>query len=147
MTDSNSITCEHVKLIPVAVFALLGFLSPSNRGSIGTIAVLLYTILGCVGGYVSARVYKTFGGEAWKQNIALTPLLIPGIVFSTFFLLNLFLWAKRSSGAVPLSTMLVIILIWFIITVPLSIAGSWIGFKQPVSNSILEQSKQSSYLI
>ena len=118
-----------------AVFALFGFLSPSNRGSIGTVAVLLYTILGCVGGYVSARVYKTFGGDSWKQNIALTPILIPGIVFGTFFLLNLFLWAKQSSGAVPFSTMLVIVAIWFIITVPLSFAGSWLGLKQPVSSS------------
>lgn len=112
------------------LFALMGFLSPSNRGSIGTIAVLLYTILGFVGGYVSARAYKTFGGESWKPNIILTPLLIPGVVFATFFVLNLFLWAKRSSGAVPFSTMLVIIAIWFVITVPLSVAGSWLGFRQ-----------------
>ena len=114
-------------------FALLGFLSPSNRGSLGTVMILLYTILGFVGGYVSARVYKTFGGEAWKRNIAMTPLLIPAIIFATFFLLNLFLWAKQSSGAVPFTTMLVIVSIWFIISVPLSFAGSWVGFRQPVS--------------
>ena len=73
------------------VFALLGFLSPSNRGSLGTIGVLLYTVLGFVGGYTSARVYKSMQGEKWKLNIVLTPLLVPGIVFSTFFLLDLFL--------------------------------------------------------
>jgi transmembrane 9 superfamily protein 2/4 len=112
-------------------FALLGFLSPSNRGSLGTIMILLYTILGFIGGYVSARVYKAFSGERWKLNIALTPLLVPGIVFSTFFLLNLFLWAKQSSGAVPFTTMLVIVGIWFLISVPLSFAGSWVGFRQP----------------
>lgn len=113
-------------------FALLGFLSPSNRGSLGTIMVLLYTIFGFVGGYVSARVYKSMGGEKWKLNIALTPLVVPGIVFGTFFLLDLFLWAKQSSGAVPFTTMLVIISIWFIISVPLSFAGSWLGFRAPV---------------
>lgn len=112
-------------------FALLGFLSPSNRGSLGTIMVLLYTVLGAIGGYVSARVYKASGGERWKLNIALTPLLVPGIVFATFFLLNLFLWAKQSSGAVPFTTMLVIVGIWFLISVPLSFAGSWVGFRQP----------------
>lgn len=112
-------------------FALLGFLSPSNRGSLGTIMVLLYTVLGFIGGYTSARVYKAFGGERWKLNIALTPLMVPGIVFATFFLLNLFLWAKESSGAVPFTTMLVIVIIWFIISVPLSFAGSWVGFRQP----------------
>jgi transmembrane 9 superfamily protein 2/4 len=115
-------------------FALLGFLSPSNRGSLGTAMVMLYTIFGFIGGYVSARVYKTFGGEAWKRNIVLTPVLVPGIVFGTFFLLDLFLWAQQSSGAVPFTTMLVLIAIWFLISVPLSFAGSWIGFKQAVIN-------------
>ncbi|OAA49057.1 Nonaspanin (TM9SF) [Beauveria brongniartii RCEF 3172] len=111
------------------VFALLGFLSPSNRGSLGTIMILLYTILGFVGGYVSARVYKAMGGEQWKLNIGLTPLLVPAIVFGTFFLLDLFLWAKQSSGAVPFTTMLVLLGIWFIISIPLSFAGSWLGFR------------------
>ena len=114
-------------------FALLGFLSPSNRGSLGTVMILLYTVFGFIGGYVSARVYKSFGGEKWKQNIAMTPIMIPGIVFATFFLLNLFLWAKRSSGAVPFTTMLVILGIWFVISVPLSFAGSWVGFKHAVN--------------
>lgn len=111
------------------IFALLGFLSPSNRGSLGTIMILLYTILSFVGGYVSARVYKSMQGDQWKFNIALTPILIPGIVFSTFFFLDLFLWAKQSSGAVPFTTMVVIIGIWFVISVPLSFAGSWLGFR------------------
>ncbi|KAI9823854.1 MAG: hypothetical protein M1826_007600 [Phylliscum demangeonii] len=116
-------------------FALLGFLSPSNRGSIGTVAILLYTFLGAIGGYVSARVYKAFGGERWTLNIALTPLLIPGVVFGTFFLLNLFLWAKQASGAVPFSTMLIMISIWFGISVPLSAAGWWAGIRQPAVSS------------
>ena len=115
------------------IFALFGFLSPSNRGSLGTVMVLLWTIFGFVGGYVSSRTYKTFGGDAWKQNIALTPILVPSIVFATFFLLNFFLWAKSSSGAVPFTTMLVILVIWFIISLPLSFAGSWMGFKHAVS--------------
>ena len=114
------------------IFALFGFLSPSNRGSLGTVMLLLWIIFGFVGGYVSARTYKTFGGEAWKQNIALTPVLVPGIVFATFFLLNLFLWVKGSSGAVPFTTMLVILGIWFMISLPLSFAGSWVGFKHAV---------------
>ena len=119
------------------MFAAFGLLSPSKRGFLGTVILLLYTLLGFVGGYVSARVYKSLGGEAWKRLIILTPLMIPGIVFSTFFVLNLFVWIKGSSGAVPFTTMLVIVLIWFIISVPLSVAGSWIGLKQPVRRPII----------
>ncbi|KAM7212999.1 Nonaspanin (TM9SF), partial [Rhypophila decipiens] len=112
--------------------ALLGFLSPSSRGSLGNIILFLFTVLGFVGGYVSARIYKSMQGEKWKLNIILTPLLVPGIVFATFFVLDLILWAKQSSEAVPFTTMLVIILIWFIISVPLSFAGSWLGFRAPM---------------
>lgn len=108
---------------------MLGFLSPSSRGFLGTVMVILYTLFGFVGGYVSSRVYKFFGGERWKLNFALTPVALPGTVFAIFFLLNLFVWARGASGAVPFTTMLLVVLMWFVISVPLSITGSWLGFK------------------
>ncbi|EEH50274.1 uncharacterized protein PADG_06353 [Paracoccidioides brasiliensis Pb18] len=120
-----------VMTVITVFFALLGLLSPSNRGFLGTLILILYTFLGFIGGYVAARAYKSFGGEAWKRLIVLTPVLTPGIAFSTFFFLNLFVWFKGSSGAVPFTTMLVTVLIWFVISVPLSVAGSWVGLKQP----------------
>jgi transmembrane 9 superfamily protein 2/4 len=60
------------------VFAVLGFLSPSNRGALITVIVTFYMLFGYVAGYVSARLYKMFGGEEWKTNIALTSFLFPG---------------------------------------------------------------------
>lgn len=115
--------------------AMMGLLAPSYRGYLTTVSLLLYTILGFVGGYVSARAYKTYGGENWKLNMATTPLFVPGVVFITFFFLNLFVWAKGSAGAVPLTTMMALIGIWFFISVPLSIVGSWAGFKVPVPDT------------
>ncbi|CAK1366975.1 Transmembrane 9 superfamily member 9 [Cercospora beticola] len=117
------------------VFAVVGFLSPSNRGSLATMMILLYTIFGCVGGYAGARVYKSFGGDKWKQLFVLIPSAVPIVVFGIFFLLNLFVWARQSSGAVPFTTMLVIVGIWFVISVPLSVVGSWFGFRQPMADA------------
>lgn len=111
-------------------FAVVGFLSPSNRGSLATVMILLYTVFGFIGGYASSRVYKSFNGTKWKQLFIYTPSAVPALVFGFFFLLNLFVWARGSSGAVPFTTMLVIVGIWFLISVPLSIVGSWVGFKQ-----------------
>jgi len=54
------------------------------------------------------------------------------IVFGTFIFLNFFLIAAHSSGAVPIGTMFAIVLIWFLISVPLSIAGSFFGFRRPI---------------
>ena len=60
------------------VFACLGFLSPANRGALMTCAMVLFVCLGTPAGYVSARIYKSFGGEKWKSNVLLTSMLCPG---------------------------------------------------------------------
>ena len=112
----------------------MGFLSPSNRGSLTTVMVLLYTLFAFVGGYVAARVYRFFNGEGWRRLFFYTPVVGPLFIFTVFFVLNFVVWARRASGAVPFTTMLVLVLIWFIISVPLSLAGSWLGFRaQPIA--------------
>ena len=45
-----------------------------------TCALVLYVCLGTPAGYVSARIYKSFGGEKWKSNVLLTSMLCPGLV-------------------------------------------------------------------
>lgn len=112
------------------IFAVLGFLSPSNRGALATVMILLYAFFGVIGGYISSNAYKTFGGEAWKLNLILTPLVVPAIIFGVFFVLNFFLVFAHSSGAVPFGTMIVIVLLWFAVSVPLSVFGGFLGFKR-----------------
>ncbi|GLJ38617.1 hypothetical protein SUGI_0787430 [Cryptomeria japonica] len=46
--------------IVTMLFAMLGFLSPSNRGGLMTAMVLLWVFMGLFGGYSSARLYKMF---------------------------------------------------------------------------------------
>lgn len=111
-------------------FALLGLLSPSNRGSLSTIMFISYALFGFVGSYVSGSIYKFFGGEDWKLNLVLSPLLVPGIILTSFVGLNFFLIFVKSSGAVPAGTLLAIIVIWFVISVPLSVAGSLYALKR-----------------
>uniref|UniRef100_A0A803MDG9 Transmembrane 9 superfamily member n=1 Tax=Chenopodium quinoa TaxID=63459 RepID=A0A803MDG9_CHEQI len=113
------------------MFALLGFLSPSNRGGLMTAMVLLWVFMGLFGGYSSARVYKMFKGTEWKKNTLKTAFMFPGILFSIFFVLNALIWGEKSSGAVPFGTMLALMLLWFGISVPLVFVGSYLGFKKP----------------
>ncbi|XP_052010514.1 transmembrane 9 superfamily member 2-like isoform X2 [Xyrauchen texanus] len=131
--------------------ACLGFLSPANRGALMTCAVVLWVLLGTFAGYVSARLYKTFGGEKWKTNVLLTAFLCPGIVFVDFFLMNLILWVEGSSAAVPFGTLVVILALWFGISVPLTFVGAYFGFKKtgiepPVrTNQIPRQIPQQTF--
>lgn len=62
----------------ITVFAILGFLSPSNRGSLATVMVIFFMVFSCISGYVSSRVYKMNGGESLKLNMLLNATLFPG---------------------------------------------------------------------
>ncbi|KAJ8390561.1 hypothetical protein AAFF_G00101670 [Aldrovandia affinis] len=131
--------------------ACLGFLSPANRGALMTCAVVLWVLLGTPAGYVSAHMYKSFGGEKWKTNVLLTALLCPGIVFADFFLMNLILWVEGSSAAVPFGTLVAVLALWFGISVPLTFIGAYFGFKKqamehPVrTNQIPRQIPEQSF--
>ncbi|KMZ59735.1 Transmembrane 9 superfamily protein member [Zostera marina] len=113
------------------IFALLGFLSPSNRGGLMTVMVLLWVFMGLFAGFTSARLYKMFKGTEWKKNTLKTAFMFPAILFSIFFVLNALIWGEKSSGAVPFSTMFALVLLWFGISVPLVFVGSYLGFKKP----------------
>ncbi|SPO26246.1 related to endosomal protein EMP70 precursor [Ustilago trichophora] len=127
------------------VFALLGFLSPSNRGSLATVMIVTWTLFGSIAGFMSSKVYASLGGEFWKQNIVLTAMLFPSLVFSMVLLLNFFLIFSGSSGAVPFGTLLALVALWFLINVPLTMIGALLGirsggFSHPVKpNSIPRQ--------
>jgi len=121
------ILCMTVVLM---VFALLGFLSPANRGGLMTAMLLLFVFMGYPAGYVSARLYKMFGGKQWRQSLWLTAVLYPGTVFGVFFVVNLFIWQAGSSGAVKFTTMFALLVLWFGISLPLCALGSFAGFKR-----------------
>ncbi|KAI0028138.1 Nonaspanin [Vararia minispora EC-137] len=111
------------------VFALLGFLSPSNRGSLATVMMVCWTLFGSISGYVSGRVYLSLGGTERRKNALVTATVLPTLVFSVVFVLNILLIAAGSSGAVPFGTMVLIMLLWFGISAPLSWIGAYLGAK------------------
>jgi transmembrane 9 superfamily protein 2/4 len=119
------------------IFACLGFLSPANRGSLMTCALVVYVLFGVVAGYVSARIYKTLNGLAWKTNVLMTSFLCPGIVFGIFFLTNILLWTKGSSAAVPFGTLVALLALWLFISIPLTFVGAFFGFKKkPIEHPV-----------
>merc|ERR1719235_2146072 len=95
--------------------------------------MLFFTFMGILAGYAAARFCKIFEGDAgrWKLTTMLTAFLYPGIFFLVFFILNLFIWGQKSSGAVPFTTMFAIVVLWFGVSVPLVLLGAHSGFRQP----------------
>lgn len=54
------------------------------------------------------------------------------IVFGVFFVLNLLLWMEGSSAVVPLTQLVILVGLWFGISVPLMCLGAYLGFRIPV---------------
>jgi transmembrane 9 superfamily protein 2/4 len=100
-----------------------------------TAMLVMWVFLGTPAGYVSSRMYKMFGGEQWKSNVVMTSTTIPGAIFGIFFVLNLILWAKHSSAAVPFGTLIALMALWFFISVPLTFLGAFLGFKKLVATA------------
>eukprot|EP00172_Hildenbrandia_rubra_P003789 Plantae.Rhodophyta-Hildenbrandia_rubra.ctg6534.p1 GENE.Plantae.Rhodophyta-Hildenbrandia_rubra.ctg6534~~Plantae.Rhodophyta-Hildenbrandia_rubra.ctg6534.p1 ORF type:complete len:648 (-),score=80.01 Plantae.Rhodophyta-Hildenbrandia_rubra.ctg6534:3726-5669(-) len=112
-------------------FALVGLLSPANRGSLLTAMSSLWVLASGVNGYSSARLYGSLEGPQSRKLVTLgSAFLFPGSAFAIFFVLNLFIWASRSQGAVPFFTLLLLLFMWFGISMPLVFVGAYIGYKR-----------------
>uniref|UniRef100_A0A8C8DBX9 Transmembrane 9 superfamily member n=1 Tax=Oryzias sinensis TaxID=183150 RepID=A0A8C8DBX9_9TELE len=121
----------------VIFVAMLGMLSPSSRGALMTTACFLFMFMGVFGGYFAGRLYRTLKGHRWRKGAFCTATLYPGVVFGISFFLNFFIWGEHSSGAVPFTTMLALLCMWFGISMPLVYLGYYFGFrKQPYDNPV-----------
>jgi len=118
-------------IVVTLVFAVLGFLSPANRGGLMTAMLLLFALMGLFAGHSASRLFKMFQGTDWKANTLNVAFLFPSVVFVIFFALNLLIWGQKSSGAVPFGTLFALFFLWFGISVPLVFIGSYFGFKKP----------------
>ena len=128
-------------ILVTMLFAVLGFLSPSNRGGLMTAMLLLFVFMGIFAGYASARIYKMFKGTEWKSIALRTAIMFPAIVSAIFFVLNALIWGQKSSGAVPFGTMFALIFLWFGISVPLVFVGAYVGFKKPAIENPVKTNK------
>jgi transmembrane 9 superfamily protein 2/4 len=112
------------------VFAALGFMSPACRGALVTGMLCLYLVLGVAAGYTAVAVWKTMRrGDAagWKSVAWSASFAFPGVGFAVFTVLNCVLWYNGSTGAVPFLLFLLIILLWFFVSVPLTLAGGLVA--------------------
>lgn len=109
--------------------ALVGLTSPANRGGLLTTLLILFVFMGSFNGYCSARLYKFFGGKLWKQCTLLTAVFYPGVMGVIYLGINFFVASQGSSTAAPITSLLALIMLWFGISTPLVVVGSYFGFK------------------
>ncbi|KAF8393084.1 hypothetical protein HHK36_021325 [Tetracentron sinense] len=129
---------DGIQILGMAVvtilFAALGFMSPASRGTLITGMLFFYMILGIAAGYVAVRLWRTIGcGDysGWVSVSWRVACFFPGIAFLILTTLNFLLWGSRSTGAIPFSLFVILLLLWFCISVPLTLVGGYLGAKAP----------------
>ena len=115
--------------IVTIVFAAFGFLSPASRGMLLTGMIVLYLFLGIAAGYVGVRLWRTLKGtsEGWKSVSWSVACFFSGIVFAILTALNFILWGSKSTGAIPISLYFLLLVLWFCVSVPLTLLGGLLG--------------------
>ncbi len=54
------------------------------------------------------------------------------MIFAIFFVLNFVLWINGSSAAIPFTTFVALLALWFCVATPLVLLGAYVGFRRPV---------------
>lgn len=113
------------------VLALLGFLSPANRGGLLSALLTLFVMASTVAGFVTSRVYLSMETSTPRRTVTGgAAILFPGICFAVFFLLNIAVSFTGSSGSVGFGTLILLWFMWFGISLPLVFVGAFIAYRQ-----------------
>ena len=122
-----------MQLLSLTVFllilAIMNMFYPGNRGAMYTAAIVLYALTAGTAGFISAHMFCRFYGPngAWAWNLVLSATLFPAPMLLMFCFLNTVAIAKNSQAALPFGTIVVIMLIWALVTLPLTVIGGIIG--------------------
>merc|ERR1719464_2412917 len=65
-----------------------------------TAVLVFYVLGGCLAGYVSSRLYKSFRGRQWQLYTLLAATAFPGLCFGTFVFFNTILAFFKSTASV-----------------------------------------------
>lgn len=122
-------TGTQIFVMALCIFALglLQTFHPTNRGALLAACVVLYALTAGVAGYVAGASYKIMGGTNWVRNVLLTCVLFCGPMLVMFSFLNTVAFAYGSTQALPWQTIVIIILLWALVTFPLTVLGGIAG--------------------
>jgi transmembrane 9 superfamily protein 2/4 len=120
--------------VALLLFALLGFLSPANRGGLLTACVITFALFSISSGYLCARVLRAVDKKEWKVIFG-SAMFFPGTLFGMFLIIDIINWHLGASDAVPFKNIALLFLLWVGSCIPLNVLGAAYGFhQQPAEN-------------
>ena len=131
-----------LSMFTISLFlGIFGYMNPEKRINIINIGLLVYCFSGLLGGYISAKFYRFYGGTNWIKSACFTSLFFPGMLIGGYLIVNCLLIYEKSNAAVNFGDILSLFVLWIFCTFPLILLGSFFGFKSNKINLPFEINK------
>jgi len=116
-------------IVFLLLLAVMNLFYPGNRGAMYTAAVVLYALTAGTAGFVSAHLYCRLAGQSgrWAATLVLSATLFPVPLFLMFIFVNTVAISYDSQAALPFGSIMVILAIWLLVTLPLNVIGGILG--------------------
>ena len=116
-----------ILVLSIFCLSMIGIYYPYNRGALLTSCVVLYALTAGIGGYSSGLLYRQMGGKNWLRNNVITASMFCGPLLLVFSVNNSVAWYYGTTAALPFGTICIIIVIWALVTLPLTVLGGIAG--------------------
>ncbi|KAL0460056.1 UNVERIFIED_CONTAM: Transmembrane 9 superfamily member 5 [Sesamum latifolium] len=111
------------------VLAFLGVFLPYSRGTLSSSILISYILTTAIAGYSSASFCSQYAETGWERSALLAGILFSGPFLSTAFFLNILAAYFGVTIALPLGTILLIVLIYTLVAIPLLVLGGVVGHR------------------
>ena len=115
-----------VQAVVVVLAVICGSLFMESGAVLNTV-ILSGALISFVGGYFSGSYYAQSDGKNWIKTMILSTALFPGVSFAILFVLNTIAWVHNSMVAIPFLYIVMLVVLFFFVTFPLSLAGTIVG--------------------
>jgi transmembrane 9 superfamily protein 2/4 len=105
----------------------VGLISPYTRYYVFIYGYITLTVGSVFNGYVTARMMRILKATDWRTTALISSITLPLYILITFVLVDFVEYEERSQNFVPLTSLALFALIWFILSVPLALYGSYRG--------------------
>ncbi|TPP57914.1 Transmembrane 9 superfamily member [Fasciola gigantica] len=121
-------TGAHVALVSIIVL-LLAFSNQlyMERGGFVTTAIFVFAATSPFSGLVGGGMYARLSGKRWIRQFLLGATLVPLLICSAAFLVNLVAAYYQTSRTIPVLTMFMVVAIVLFVVIPLNLVGTVIG--------------------
>ena len=89
--------------------------------------IILYACTAPVGGFVSGRLFRQLGGDAWLANALFAALVFPVPLALVFVWANSVALAHGSSAALPAVAVIIVVALYGLVAFPFTLGGAILG--------------------